>query len=157
MKKSKRFIILTVGVLFLAPFLVPLFIPWSTINCQCQDINIKTGQARYSHYVWFVKVSERVEETPLSRALDGELVDVAELNAWQRVNTRSLWVKHSPHYVFHGALFQVRQIEKLYEQSNFTDGERKKIAKNLLEIWQRNGSCFSGNDYIQQLMTEEVY
>lgn len=43
--------------LLLAPVIIPIFIPWPEINCWHEDINIKTGHARYTWCLWFVKVS----------------------------------------------------------------------------------------------------
>lgn len=111
MKKLWILIGVFVAVLLLAPLVVPIFVPWSGINCQHQDINIKTGQASYSRSLWFVMISERIKDTPLSRALQGETVDVANINAWHRVNTFSPGIRHLPHYKFHSALYQARQME----------------------------------------------
>ena len=66
MKKRKTIIILiSLLAVVLLPLVVPLFVPWSEINCRHQDINIKTGQARFSRILWFIKISEHVKDTPL--------------------------------------------------------------------------------------------
>jgi len=67
--KKKKILWFALGAilacLILPPVVVPVFVPWSEINCRHDDINIKTGQGRYSRYIWFVKVSEKVIETQL--------------------------------------------------------------------------------------------
>lgn len=142
--------------LLLAPLVVPIFIPWSGINCRHQDINIKTGQARYSRSLWFVKVSERVEDTPLSVALQGETVDVADIKAWHRVNTFSPGVRHSPHYIFHSALHQAHQMN-LFESLHELTPERKEgIAKSILTAWQQSGRDSGADELINKLMEEGI-
>ena len=48
MKKRLLIAIIPVAVLLAGPWVVPVVTPWSAINAACQEINIKTGQARYS-------------------------------------------------------------------------------------------------------------
>ncbi|MDZ7615737.1 MAG: hypothetical protein U1E05_01960 [Patescibacteria group bacterium] len=155
---KKPWIAVGVGVagLLLAPFVAPIFIPWSGINCWHQDINIKTGQARYSRSLWFVKVSERIEDTPLSLALQGETVDVADIRAWHRVNTFSPGVRHSPHYLFHSALHQARQMEMLESLHELTPERRKEVAKSILVAWQRSGRDSCAEELILRLMEEGI-
>ena len=43
-KRVRQVVVTVVAVLLLGPLVVPLFSPWSAINCRNQDINIKTGQ-----------------------------------------------------------------------------------------------------------------
>jgi len=145
--------VLAAGVL-LAPFVVPIFAPWSEINCEHQDINIKTGQARYSRSLWFVKVSEQIKETPLSLALRGETVDVADIEAWHRVNTFSPGVRHSPHYVFHSALFQARQMEMIDTLLQPTPKRKREIARAILTAWQKSGQTSGADEYIHDLIEE---
>ena len=140
--------------LLLAPLVVPMVIPWSGINCHHQDINVKTGQARYSRNLWFVKVSERIEDTPLSLALQGDTVDVANIKAWHRVNTFSPGVRYSPHCIFHGALNQVHQMEMLASLNELTPERKKEIAQSILTAWQQTGRDSGADELIHALMDE---
>ena len=155
MKKLWIAIGVVVAVLLLTPVAAPIFIPWSSINCEHQDINIKTGQARYSRYLWFLKISERIEDTPLSLALQGDTVDVANIEAWQRVNTFSPGIRHSPHYKFHSALAQAHQMEMLESFRELTPERKKQIATDILTAWQQSGSDSSARDLIRKLDKEE--
>ncbi len=149
----------TIGIvtacLLLAPFVVSVFVPWSDINCQHQEINIKTGQVRYSRSYWYVTVSERIEDTPLSRVLQGETVDVADIEAWQRVNTFSPGVRHSPHYRFHSALPQANLMAMVGPLLDVTPQRKKEIAREILTAWQQSG-CDSGAGDLLQNLTEEA-
>ncbi len=135
--------IILIAVIALPPFIVPIFSPWSEINCRHEEINIKTGQARYSRYIWFICVSERVEETFISKLLNGERVEKGDIEEWQKVNTRSLFGP-SPHYRFHAAYFQIGQLETLSSMKKMIDGEgfKKEDAVIWLNKWQTSGDDF---------------
>jgi hypothetical protein len=64
-------VVFVAGVL-VGTFVVPYLDPGSKMNCRVEEINIRTGQARYTRYLWHVRISQRVEDTPLSLALGGE-------------------------------------------------------------------------------------
>lgn len=153
----KRWIAMGVAVtvVLCAPLVVPIFFPWTDINCRHEDINIKTGQARYSRSLWFVKVSERFEDTPLSIALQGETVEVADIEAWHRSNTFSPGLRHSPHYRFHSALHQARMMDALAATFHLAPERKKEIAKLILTAWQQSGSDDSADELIDQLWEEE--
>lgn len=142
--------------LLLAPVVVPIFMPWSPINCEHQYINIKTGQARYTRCLWFVTVSEKIKDTPLSLAMQGDTVDVADIKAWHRVNTFSPGVRHSPHYIFHSALHQARQMEMLVSLKKMTPERKKEIATGILTAWQQSGRDSGADELIYELMEEGI-
>lgn len=153
---TKKILCIVVGVVLAAallpPIVVPLGKPWTEINCRHQDINIKTGQARYSRYLWFVKISEEIKDTPISVVLEGKMVDVANVRPWHRVNTFSPGQRHSPHYNFHGAFSQAHKMETLFELIKSDREERREIAGNTLKLWQTERSYFPVDDYLQAVL-----
>lgn len=152
MKKSGILIGVVATILILPPLIVPLFIPWSEINCRHEDINIKNGQARYSRCVWFMQVSSRVEDTPLSLALGGSSLGPDDLEPWHHANTFSPGVSHSPHHRFHAALWQARMAGDLFEMLDASPERRREISANILKLWQQSGNDFEVNDYLDTLM-----
>jgi len=154
MRKTWHIIAASSALLILPPLVVPVFSPWSDINCEHQEINIKTGQARYSRSLWFARISERTEDTALSRALGGETVNAAEMEAWHRVNTLSPGVGHSPHYRYHGALSQAKEFELLRQAYGLNEADAAKLAREVLIQWQTNGSYFAAGKLLQDKMTE---
>ena len=144
-KKLKIITGLAVASFLLAPWIVPFFVPWSGVNCRRSEINIKTGQARYSRSLWFVTISQRLTDTRLSLALQGETVDVADIEAWHRVSTTSPGVSHSPHYRFHGALHQSHMLEL------FPPQQQPEIAKATLTAWQASGDDSQAGSMLQEL------
>ena len=155
MKNLRIIVGIVVAGLLLAPVVVPLISPWSRLNCWYEDINIQSGQARRSSYLWFLKVSEAIEDTLLSRALDGEHVEVvSDIEPWQRVNTFSYAAHHSPHYRFHGAFVQIVQLDGVFKMLHATAERKREIAKKLLTLWQSSGGDSGADEYIRQLRGE---
>ena len=149
-KRISIIVLIVAAVILLPPLLVPKVSPWSEINCCHQDINVKTGQARYSRLLWFITISQRIEDTPLSLALQGETVDVSTVEAWHRVNTFSPGIHHSPHYRYHGALFQAHQIEMIDSDPK----HQKEIARDILSAWQESGTYFGADRWLNKLLEE---
>jgi hypothetical protein len=143
------------GILFLAPFIVPVFIPWSAINCKCHEINIKTGQVRYSRCLWYITISEKVEDTTLSRAMRGNSIDVADIQPWQRVNTFSPFMDYSPHYIFHSAISQISIIDQFTSMGKFTPEQKQEIAEEILTAWQKSGSDDGAEKIISRLLEKD--
>jgi len=150
-RKTIIAIILLTTALLLSPLIVPVLVPWSGINCRYQEVNIKTGQVRYSRLLWFTKISEQVEDTPLSLTLQGEVVDVNNIAAWHRVNTFSPGLRHSPHHTFHGAFGQTASLEVILEIHNASELQRRDAAKGLLSKWQESGNYHAAEDYLNEL------
>lgn len=159
--KKVSFAILFVVCLAFAPIIVPclsIFVPyfdgWSEINCGHQDIDIKTGRVRSCRYLWFIEISRREGDTFLSQALEGERVDVAEIEDWHHVITTSFAAHFSPHYHFHGAFEQIRRIEIANRVSEFSPQRKKQIARELLTQWQTHGGYMQADCFVECLMDE---
>ncbi|MHC4882986.1 MAG: hypothetical protein ACYTFX_08775 [Planctomycetota bacterium] len=150
-KLKYLFIPLFIVIFFISlPFIVLLFDPWSEILCSHYDINIKTGQSRSSHYVYFIKISEEVKDTALSNLVKSE-IDHKDIPAWHHVNTFSPIVSHSPHYRFHCVLGAIHSMEMCFEIGGYTGEEKREIAIGLLKAWQESGDYFGGDEYINEI------
>ena len=154
MKKRLLVAVIPAAILLAGPWVIPAVTPWSAINCRDQEINIKTGQARYSRYLWYVKISERVEATILSQVLRGKAVNPADIAPWHMVNRFSPGLHHSPHYSFHGALAQMREIELLFEILAPDAQRKKQTVTDLLTLWQTHGDYFEARRYLATLSEE---
>jgi hypothetical protein len=135
--------------------------PASEINCRHQDINIKTGQARDSRILWFVQIFQRIKDTPISLALQGDVVNVSNIESWHRVNTFSSRFHRSPHYAFHSAFEQASELTLILETHDASELQRKNAANGLLAAWQRAGNSSKARAYLraldQQLEDEATY
>ena len=63
--------------------------------------------------------------------------------------TLSPGLHHSPHYRFHGAINQIRELEICWDFGKMTPAARRKTARNVLRSWRQSGNYFQAGDYIQ--------
>jgi len=131
-------------------YIIPRFFPWSEWNCEHQELDINTARLKFSSYLFFVKISERVEESDLSRVLPKEFLDRATPE-WHRVNTFSPGVRVSPHYVFHSGMYQIRQLSNWWEGENVPDAMRQETARHMIALWKFDRSDSLAGDYLASL------
>ena len=90
----------------------------------------------------------------MSRAIT-EPVSVAEIKDWHTVNQFAPPSFHiSPHYRFHGALSQVREVEVLQAVYELTQNDVASIARQLLIEWQTNGRDFAASRFLNDKRVE---
>ena len=123
------------------------FVRWSPLNCRHEDIDINTGRIRHQRFLVGMCVRERFEETPISPQFD--LSNVAP--DWRRVNTFSPLVRHSPHYRFHSAIHQARELELIWQGTSFTPEAKKQACQDMLQLWQTSQSDYAAEGYIRAL------
>jgi hypothetical protein len=153
LRKTRRIIAactFLIGVVLALVFVVPIFHPWTELNCRHQDVDIKTGRLRFQRYLLFCKVSERIEESSLSRVLPPSVLADTKPE-WQRVNTFSPGTLNSPHYIFHGAISQIHDLKLWWDVAEVPDSIRQKTALHVLAIWQYAGDYFLADRYIYAL------
>ncbi|MFH0911272.1 MAG: hypothetical protein V1918_07215 [Planctomycetota bacterium] len=156
MRKKRRWkrIAVTAGVLAVAGPIVFymicfLFFPRSKLCCTHYDVDIQTGRVRTTSYLFFMKIQEKIEDSYLTTLLTEEdLKDVQP--EWKRVNTFSPDVRYSPHYVYHGAFGQIRELDMIFSGhgETFDPPTKRHIAKTVLRLWQESGNRFSAGHYI---------
>lgn len=159
MKRSAKMLLVVVGfilgLLILGPVVWPWFSVWSRINCEVQEINIRTGRARFRRYIWYIEVSERTEGTLVSKLLDGREVEVADTEPWQTVNTFCPpGASYSPHHSYHSALYQIQRLGLIFEAADVSRAKRVEHAEELLELWQRDRSDGKAGDFVNRLDVE---
>jgi hypothetical protein len=155
MSKRIRNIVLGLLVLLvvsaaLVVVVVPIFMSWTKLNCSDQELDINSGRLRFSRYVLFFRVSQRIEDSPLTKALPADLLrHDAE---WHMVNRFSPGVRHSPHYAFHGGIHQIRTLENTWQMLNLAPHVRQRTASHVLALWKHSGGDSLAGDYIYGLM-----
>ena len=133
-------------VLIVSIFTVP---GWWKLCYRCEDVDIKSGRIRYTRHLFYCKISEKIDDTILTKAL-GEFAEDVQPD-WRRVSTFSLGVRHSTHYVYHGAIVQILQVGMIWQMSPFSDGAKRQVARTILDKWKADGHCFGVDDYIRDL------
>jgi hypothetical protein len=134
-------------LVLVAILIIPIFAPWTPINCRHQDVDIRTGRVREMRYLLYCKMSDYIKESPISNALPKDFVENAEPE-WHRVNTLSPGVHHSPHYIFHSALFQMHSLASIWNMNELPDILREKTAFHLLALWQYAGDDSLADEYL---------
>lgn len=133
-------VVLTLVVLFFVSGVVR----WSPLNCWNDYIDINSGRVRHTWFLLYCKVGDRTEETWLSQASDGP----SPSPNWRCVNTFSPFVHYSPHYRYHGAIYQLNRLAALEELVPFDPAARRKVARSLLAQWQSTGSDSGAYQYL---------
>lgn len=133
-------------------FILSLFglFPWSGVNCCQDDIDITSGRTRHTCYLFWIAVTRTMTDSALTKALSPQdRIDLRE--EWHPVVTFSPGVRHSPHYRFHGATYEIRELETCWEYGEMGSAARRETAKHLLQLWQQAGNDFQAKDYVQSL------
>lgn len=125
-------------------------LPWSPINCWRQEVDIHSGRIRYTRYLVFIPVSRRIDKSALSRVLQSE--DLRDSHPeWRPVITLSPGVRNSPHYSFHSAIAQIRELEAVWQAGGFAPAAQRSSAKRVLELWQEEQSDHAVSTYLQSI------
>jgi hypothetical protein len=122
--------------------------PWSGVNCWQNDIDITSGRIRQTRYLLWVPVQRTVRDSSLTRAVSpAATADSSE--DWHPVVTLSPGLHHSPHFRFHGAIHQIRELEICWEFGKMTPAAREETARQVIRLWKQNLDYFRATDYIQ--------
>lgn len=136
------------AVVIFAPGLIA---PWSRLNNEEQELDLLSGRARFTRYFFYCKISQEVRETPLSEVLDSSHNNNGT-ERWVKVNVFQPGGSHSPHFIYHGAFAQTRQLANYWEIDNFTPSARAKSARQLLKVWRDGGSYHAADSYFENLV-----
>ena len=129
-------------------FLVSGVFQWSPLNCWYHDIDIRSGRVRETWMLLYCQVSQREKETWLSNAARSA-IGPAE---WHRVSTLSPGSHISPSYKYGGAISETKMLEQADELIPFEPDARREIAQQVFRFWADEGSYFSANGYVQQVV-----
>lgn len=146
-----------VATLLALPFLLSFMglLPWSPINCWHYEVDIHSGRIRYTRYFAFIRMSQRIDESALSRALQPDDLRETPPN-WKRALTFSPGGHNSPHYVFHSAISQIQELELIWRVGEFTSAARRSSAKRLLELWQEGQSDDAAKPYLREISDDAL-
>jgi len=125
-------------------------LPWSPIHCTHHDVDIHSGRVRLTRHLFWVRVHESIEDSALTMALRPEDFS-ATAPEWHHSVTFSPGLRHSPHYTFHSAIAQIRQLESAWRLGDFTPTARHASAKRILQLWQQTGDDDGAKPYLLAL------
>lgn len=67
------------------------------------------------------------------------------------MNTFSPMVHHSPHYRYHGAIWQARTLERMWDLDLFTPQAKRQMAKDILALWSSGEGDWPASRYLDKL------
>jgi hypothetical protein len=109
--------------------------PWSGLNCWTSEIDVYSGQRRYTRYLYWIPTQTSIYDTAITKELTPENLKGLPTK-WYLVNTGSPQIHHSPHYRYHGAWEQIRDLEDLWKRTGATKESRRFTAIQILRLWQ---------------------
>ena len=124
--------------------------PDSTVNCWQSEIDILTGRNRYSYFLLGVPLYRSVQDSALTRVLSEE-EQRTPVRLWRTVTRLSPGRNYSPHYFYHGAIFQAGELEYVWNTLGLTTPARRESARRALREWRQHGSDRSVQKYIYSL------
>jgi hypothetical protein len=144
------FVIVLVAVALLLSGINTALRKWPKLGCEFHDVDINTGRTRQARYLLYFKTSEKVEDSILTRMI-GQFPDGIQPD-WRPVNTFPLTGRRiSPHYSYHGAIAQIRQVEMMWHSSSFSDEAKRNMAQTILDRWQSDGNYFGAGKYLRKV------
>lgn len=150
MRRCSITTIIVAATLLGAPFIVPLFSPWSPINCREFELDLVSGQQRVTRYVYWIPLKREIRDTPASLAQGNATSDPGD-REWVRTDTFGPYSQHSPHYAYHSAPHQIRMLELVWDEFDFDAEARRTTAHELLRRLKSSRSDWIGNDYLREL------
>jgi hypothetical protein len=120
-------------------------VTWSTH----EDIDINSGRVRRQRYLVGLCIHESIEPSTLTRLVEGELGEKPA--DWRRVTMYSSRVRVSPHYLYHGAVNQIRVLESIWDFRTFTPAAKRQAARDVLLLWQRGEGYWPVDYYLSEL------
>ena len=150
MKRYRTPILIGLTALIGLPFIVPLFSPWSRINCREYELSLVSGKQRVTQYIYWVPFSQKTKDTAVSLALESLKLGEGDLS-WVRTGTFGPFTEQSPHYPFHSVSHQIKMLELVWEKLDLDEAGRRDTAKELLNRLKSSGSDSIGHEYLREL------
>ncbi|MBN2019578.1 MAG: hypothetical protein JW749_05070 [Sedimentisphaerales bacterium] len=112
-------------------------------------MDINTGRIREARYVFCLPIKKVVKDSILTKTL-GPLVQNNPPD-WKHVNEFSFIRNVSPHFKYHGAISDIKQIEITWDMYAFSEEARLKMAQTILELWRTDGDDSRSGYYINDV------
>ena len=137
MKKHYIIPLVVIAALGGAPFVVPLFNPWSRINCKDQEIDWICYRMRMTRYIYWIPFHGAIENSIISRELSLTQYPVvtprkahAHVHQWDTLRTFSQYMKSPLHHVSYAAFHKSRNWDGSGKPINLTRPKGKRRLSN---------------------------
>ena len=111
--KKRTLLIVIIILLMIFIIIYPAIFTWSPMCCRYEDVDINTGRIRYTRYLLYCKISEKVKNSTLTEPI-GVFDEDTQPN-WKNVND------FSPTVMFLQKMYRYLNIlrTKIYSVSNY--------------------------------------
>ena len=118
------------------------------INCKSISIDIMSGRLLRERYFWWIRISNRIDETAVSHFCKTCQPDRAE---WRVVCNYDPISRVSPHYFYHGSEYAISRIADAFNSADFTERARDQIVSGFLKFLQIDGNDHRASEYAEQI------
>ncbi|WP_165073229.1 hypothetical protein [Paludisphaera rhizosphaerae] len=125
------------------------FFPWSGLNCSMLEVDLDSGRTRTTRYLFWIPVQRTIADTSFTRVLNVD--DRKGPPDWQAVNLTSPGTHHSPHFRFHGAAWQIRLLEVIWDLAETLPSVRRAQALEVRRLWRGRGNYHGADEYLASL------
>jgi len=155
----KRKLVLVVAILICVS-IVPIVLTvnevcwrWPKLCCEFDDVDINTGRTRHTRYLLYCKISEKIEDSLLTKTI-GQFPDGVQPD-WQHVYTSHLQIANRVHihHAYHGAFAQIHNVDVIWQLFAFSDEAKRYLVQTVLDKWQSDGRYFGVDAYLVNVST----
>jgi hypothetical protein len=97
------------------------------------DIDINSGRVRHQTTIGPLVISERISDTQFS-AYATKILPSAISPCWRHDQSTTIWNRISPHYRYHGAIYELDQFILLAQDAKLDDSQKRNMALDILEM-----------------------
>ena len=137
-RKPFAILILLIVFALVAYFIMLKNDPRPELWCEHYDIDIKTGRYRMTSYAFYIKLYERIVDTPVSKLVTKKS-KIIQAPEWRRDKTLGDLFMRRSRYKYHGAIAQLYALDDCWFAVDFTEKAKYESAMRLLQLWQLEG------------------
>jgi hypothetical protein len=143
------FVLVLVAVGLILPAVNTASRKWPKLGCEVDDVDINTGRTRQVRYLLYRKISEKTEDSILTRTI-GQFPDGIEPD-WRHVYTSPIVGRYPYHHAYRLAISQIREVDMIWQLCSFSDEAKRQMARTILDKWQSDGRSSGAEEYVRDV------
>lgn len=117
-----------------------------------KEINIASGRVRHSIKVLGITVHASVNDTELTGMLTSDESN-QDHAYWRTVNIGLRWYDRETCWKFRGAIHQIDELKRLWNEVDFYAEARIRSAKDVAFLWRAQENQDAAGEYLVRLQT----
>jgi hypothetical protein len=115
------------------------------------EIDINSGQVRYTHFVLGLWPRTSISQTAMSSFL-AKARSGTPAPEWHLTSRRTIGGSNEDG-VFGAAPSEMREVEQMWNYAPFSDDAKMQIATNIITAWRKDGGCGDERAYIDAIFS----